>query len=702
DMITFYLNYTETEQKTVIDNATIRWIDSGFGINETFTFNVTSGLWELHFNTSQLSYGTWGVVFDGIPGDSNLAEDRVDLAITISKITTEVVSPIPGVIYWGWVGNLTFYYSDTYFDTGIENATTATYNWGIFSGEATDLGNGYYSVLIDTTYLDSGVRYTVTIDFDKLNYQISTGSVSLLIEEVPTEIDLSTPNDNQIDNEVDHLELPFGDMIPISFFYNDTDDSDGYVGGLSGATITATIYGGATVRTIIIEVVDLGNGTYYFIFDSTSGNLFERESGIAQALPGDPFYISIVIELEHRQGYASQDALILSIEIIERPTALEFHSDNVANNNTISMYYGESIDILVNYYEYWLDNPGEGITDAVFTVSSEDALVQIVSNSSTSEPGIYLLTIRVDAPLISVGISTEYVDITIFLSLDNYEQKELELSVTIIPTPEQVTMGQLISLATPSLFLIVLVAVLWTRIFSIPKRLRQLNGLIKALRKGKIPKPITDSKTRQELVADLFNDTFEKLEITRQSIDMPEVSVPIKVPEIRDLLIQLSILTHLSPTELDEFVADISKMKMSEQAAFVKEVISQEAIRAARTKGKTVEEILEEVARESSRKISTPDEVIETTTVPAKPAEERVFLDEDELETEEPESGIETSSVEEEIPTEKLSQFELEELKVELIRKGVPNHEIDMIIEQARFLPRDLVEELVKSLGLKD
>ncbi|MFW9975895.1 MAG: hypothetical protein ACFFDQ_11540, partial [Candidatus Thorarchaeota archaeon] len=326
--------------------------------------------------------------------------------------------------------------------------------------------------------------------------------------------------------------------------------------------------------------------------------------------------------------------------------------------------------------------------------------VQIVSNRSTSEPGVYVLSIRVDAPLVPVGIDTQYVDLRITLSLDNYETKELELSITIIPTEQQKTMGTVISYATPLLFLVFLIAVLWTRYFSIPKRLRQINYQIKALQKGKIPKPIKESKTRQQLLADLFNDTFQKLEITRSSTDMPEASVPIEIPEIRELLVQLSILTHLSPDELDEFNADISKMKMSEQAAFVKEVIMQEAIRAARSRGKTVEEILEELANEASRKLSTPEEVEEIIDAEKEVDEDRIFLVEEEAE--EPEVEIEPTEVEEKPPSEKLSQFELQELKAELLKKGVPLHEIDMIIEQASRLPRELVDELIKSLGLED
>jgi hypothetical protein len=47
---------------------------------------------------------------------------------------------------------------------------------------------------------------------------------------------------------------------------------------------------------------------------------------------------------------------------------------------------------------------------------------------------------------------------------------------------------------------------------------------------------------------------------------------------------------------------------------------------------------------------------------------------------------------------DKLSPYEIEELKKDLESKGVPAHEIDTIVKQAKELPRDLVEELVRSL----
>ncbi|MFW9932899.1 MAG: hypothetical protein ACFFDR_09585, partial [Candidatus Thorarchaeota archaeon] len=323
--------------------------------------------------------------------------------------------------------------------------------------------------------------------------------------------------------------------------------------------------------------------------------------------------------------------------------------------------------------------------------------------------GRYRLAITVRAPF-PVGITVEDARLEITFTKEDYVLKTSVVSIRIIPTDTQQTMSNVISFGTPLLFVILLVGLLWVRIFSIPKRLRQINGQIKALRKGKIPKPIDEVKSRQQLIADLFNDTHKKYEITRTADMMPEESVPVNIPEMGELLIQLSILTNLSPDELDEFKADISKMKMSEQAAFVKEVIDQEAIRAARREGVSMEEILQRIERDAKQRLSgaaADEDVFVKSDV-----DEPIFLSPDEdrdadiIEkrdtiTEEKRDIARDIRTEEPTKiTDKLSDYEIEELRKDLQSKGVQPHEIDTIIDQARELPRDLVDELLRSLGV--
>ena len=183
---------------------------------------------------------------------------------------------------------------------------------------------------------------------------------------------------------------------------------------------------------------------------------------------------------------------------------------------------------------------------------------------------------------------------------------------------------------------------------------------------------------------------------------MPEESIPVDVPELGELLIQLAILTNLDQDELDEFKADIAKMKISEQAAFVKEVIMQEAIRAARRDHKTVEQIIEDVEAQASKRIAGEGEAVAVEDgvepVEAEPDVDTVILP-DTDETTVPDTEVPSETVTDEtIPSDRLSPFEIEELAKDLKAKGVPLHEIDTILQQARELPRDLVDELIRSL----
>jgi hypothetical protein len=186
---------------------------------------------------------------------------------------------------------------------------------------------------------------------------------------------------------------------------------------------------------------------------------------------------------------------------------------------------------------------------------------------------------------------------------------------------------------------------------------------------------------------------------------MPEESVLVDIPEMGELLIQLAILTNLDQTELDEFKADISKMKISEQAAFVKEVIHQEAIRAARREGKEIDEILTTVKDQARRDLS---DSVDKAVVEDDVAPEPEILTEEERKPEvepKPRKRV-PSDVRKEFEVssdvDKLSTFELEDLRMDLVRRGIQPHEIETIMEQVRELPRDLVDELLKSFGVSE
>ncbi len=529
----------------------------------------------------------------------------------------------------------------------------------------------------------------MTITFVKPNYQEAGETLLIRVIEVPTDLSVFVP---EVNSDVDHpfeYIVPYGEVLNITVFYNDTDASEGITGGLVGAQLNLSSIYGPTRALSSFEMVSLGGGYYYFLFNTLDSWLFEQAVGD----PGpqtSPFRLTLILDLENR-SHASQ---VIDIWIIELPTSIE-----IVEMNT-NLLYGDTGRLVVMYLDAWPGHPeGTLISGASFTLDIDTAVTELLGFSDPYEdparPGYYVVEYTAASPFI--GTDTGVSDVTFMLSIANTEPQLVTLRVVVQPTQTAQLLTTAFSYGLPLAFVVIFLLVGYIRVWSVPKHLRRINAMIKDLRKGKIPKPVSDAQSRQELIADLFNDTFAGLSIKRTPDQMPPDSIPIEVPEMGELLVQLSILTKLSPEELDDFKADIAKMRISEQAAFVREVIMQEAIRAARREGKTVDEILEELRAQSSRRLGDEeDEILPDTEDEVH--EEPVILRPDDVDSprylvkDAPDEDMSFSS-------DYLSPFEIEELQVELTRRGIPLQEIDIILEQARTLPRDLVEELIRSIG---
>ena len=166
---------------------------------------------------------------------------------------------------------------------------------------------------------------------------------------------------------------------------------------------------------------------------------------------------------------------------------------------------------------------------------------------------------------------------------------------------------------------------------------------------------------------------------------MPSVPIIIEVPEIDELIIDLAILTGMTQQELDDFKFEISKMKLSQQTSFVREVIGQEALRVAGVQNKSVEQVIEEVVSERRKRIGgdaavTKPEIYDTT--------------EEEVDVAEEEKGIDFEH--------QLREIELEEMARELEKRGIPSYEIESFISQARTLPKDIVKMMLQSFTPKE
>ncbi len=686
--VTLQLNFTANAISMLIDDANVSWIDSTRDIYLNFT-SIGGGIWTLTFNTSILGFGTVGVSFYGYPTNTTLANTLTSMTLTIKKIPTSIEGPTEIIeLDWGWTGYISLNFSDDYNSRYVSGALV-TYNYGNLDFNATDLGNGTYSLFIDTTILDSNVRERITTAFFLLNYEERSFSFYIRVEERPTELIVDFPDQNFISFEqgIYYLQLPMGDTIDISLLYNDISTVGGLFGGITNANFTdytemrANDYFIGTMPIVFQQ----GFGYYNFTFDTSNASLYDRHTGPI-IIEGKYFQFEIGIFDDHRQ----LQVVYFNIKLIQTPTEILHEGEVIDTELVYTMINGETLT-----FDFYLNDTwhGWGVAGASFTI--ESGTTAIISSNSSLGNGYYRIVIR------AVGYG-DFSSIRIVMSLAFHEDAIINFEIRPQANDFDKLLINITFYGLPiSIFIIVLLGA-YVKIWSVPKRIRQINGQLKSLKKGKVPKPVSGVKSRQQLTAELFNDTFEELKITRTAAQMPEEAIPIEVPEMGELLMQLAILTHLSAEELDEFQADIKKMKMSEQAAFVKEVIMQEAIRSARREGKTIEETLANIQQEALRRLGgeekeEPVEAIEPED------EERVFLEEEEKDevvhkeiiTPEHEKPVDETP---EIEQDKMTLYEIEELRRDLEQKGVPPHEIETIIEQAKALPRDLVDELVKSL----
>jgi len=679
-------------------NATIDWSVVDSLISGNFT-NHYNGTFTAIIQTADIGFGIWNIQFKAMPWEnaSLYAGSSIIISFAIKRIQTSSIPPETRDFYWGWEGYLRFVYWDESFNKGIAGATVAVELPGLTDVFVTDAGNGTYFVYLDTSLLSASNLYIpLPVTFSKSNYAPSSATIQIRVLEVPTDIYVSDVNYTPAyvgelpdfeDLNIVNLQIPYGDSMVITFYYNDTDNSDGFVGGIPGAFLTLNSYlrGPTFDGALNVTLIDLGNGLYQVVFDTL-------DSDVRAQVGSEAYRLSIEMGLENR----SITDILFRVTIINIDTQLTIIEEQPMYN----LINGESITIELLYFDTW---HGVGIPNANFTATPSRGAQFTVSTEEGSVDGQYFITIAASG--IKLSTSSGTIAIRLGDGVFNVRQLSVIIDISLNSTDTLVSTGIVYGL--PIILLIAMLGLAYVRVWSVPKRLRQINGMIKTIRKGKVPKPILEAASRQDLIAALFNDTFSKIEIVRTPEDMPEESVPVDVPELGELLIQLAILTNLDQQELDEFKADIVKMKMSEQAAFVKEVIMQEAIRAARREHKTVEEIIEEVEAQATSRLSGDiegDEApIDTESDEDDSEIETVILPDREKVPKGDEPDVTTKDDFESVGDhgDKLSPYEIEELKKDLESRGVPLHEIDVIVKQAQTLPRDLVEELIKSLGIE-
>ena len=204
------------------------------------------------------------------------------------------------------------------------------------------------------------------------------------------------------------------------------------------------------------------------------------------------------------------------------------------------------------------------------------------------------------------------------------------------------------SYGTMALVALAGLAALYFRVLSVPRLLRIIRKMIAALAKGRIPKP-ADVPNRREMLLSIMNEDLEPIHLRKTLDDIALSTVDVAAMDVEDLLEDLATVVGLTPDDVDTLRQDLDKMRPSERAGFINEVLKQERSRRAR-------------------------ELADAERM----AEEGVSVDAEE---------------------ERLTDEELTHLKERLLKMGIEETEADLMIEQAKNLTRAEIDALLSEIG---
>jgi hypothetical protein len=473
-----------------------------------------------------------------------------------------------------------------------------------FRGSLIDLGNGTYSLTLNTSLVNAGsIPHDISVTFRKENYEFSSALVKMLVQPIPTTV------------EADETAV-----FPI---YDDYTMLFGFWDSLNGEWVTD-----ATATAVwefgTVPLTNLMNGSYRF---------GPSEAGLASDLQNrDTPY---TIRVSFSRGNYSRADFEVDLTIRRIATMVEYRP------LPPKIFVGELFFVNATFIDV---DHGVPIIDADILVSSASVigqeLVRVTDSDVDFGNGSYALAFR--APNLA------YYSLVIDFTKVDHQVATIELDVYPQMSPEQELLVAGFQWGTLAILAIAAFAALYFRVLSVPRLLRILRKMVSTLGKGRIPKPANVPLRRQMLLA-VMNEELEPSGIHKTLDDVALSTVDVTVMDVEELLQDLAVVVGLTEADVDTLRTDLDKMRPSERAGFINEVIKQERARRAKELAEAVEEA---------------------------PTEEVVSVG--------------------------LSDEELDQLKQKLLSMGIEESEANLMIEQAEHLTKAEIDALLEQIGGMD
>ncbi len=571
---TLLVNYTNLDLSLPVIGASVLFRFGDAEYNGSLV-EGDAGIYNASIDTSQLYSGTFSLYITATKlgyetGALSLILDvqRIDTSITALNSTITIIYEQSAEMY--------FYYNDTYYNQPIENATLE-YRWQGGTGELEDLGDGYYRITLNSSSVSPGI-FDIYVTASKTNYMTRTSSATLGISKIEMEILVAN-----------YLSTPVGDGLIIHIYINDTSYNRP-VTGAEGSFVWA-----------------LGSG---LMVEDT-----ENPGNYTLIIPMDTPIASYPITIQVNKLNYRTESTQLTVDVRPIRTGLT----TLSGNNFVSAVVGQYLEIVVILTD--LDH-GTAITGATLTLAQstiqfEEDAVQITP-STVAGQYIIAFTVPVDYQFEIVIHAYNGAD---------FEEQDLTITVVAVAQPQDPLMTFIMFGGSIGIIFALIGALLWVKVYSVPKLIRIMNGMIKSLSKAKIPEKPEVSE-RDALMQSMINEGLAAINLSKPIEEIPMLSIDFHVPETESLLLELSEITGLGEDDIAAFRTDLARMKPSERPGFLNEVIKQEKARRAQeiaekkpekadaTRKVTTEE-LQEVG-ERLAKLGLPEDQIEEVLESAK------------------------------------------------------------------------------------
>ncbi len=514
--------------------------------------------------------------------------------VNILPIPTEILCNHP--TQSNYIGKNVAYlltFKDTHTNTLLVGANVTVF-WTGGPVTVTDLGNGSYIIQVDIA-IPQPWTYNFDVHMYLHNHATATFTLTLIVLKTPAIVIGPTI-----------VSVPINDTV--QFAYSVINELDNLtVSDINGYAVWAGLF------TEPLSLLD--NGSYVLTVPSL--------------LPIGIYRVELFFS-------TTRYALVpLEVEVIIRPV----HTVYYVASTTLITSPGTVLEVRITYFDTDHNVGIAGATISVY-ISGQD-LTYYPATLRDLGDGTYVFLIQVN--------NAGTLSFTVTLSKDQYDTQQVQFVVLSNPSEAQqffynfsLFLGGILIVAAAAGFY-------YVKVLSIPKTVRQLNKMIAALARSRVPIPPA-VLSRHALILQIVNEELRPLVLRKTPEEVDPEPIKAIVPEVDELLQRLVEITGLGPAEIEAFRADLSRMPASERPGFLREVIKQEEARRA-----------EQLARAKGV------EVAEEPTV--------------------------------RYPLEGAPEY-LVELRRRLEKKGLGPDEIEIIIEQAKTLSKADLEALLDSLGL--